>query len=817
MAKSKVTKTSKKKSKTEIIETQEMYDQNIGNIEATDYAKERMVIYGTNVSVARGCPALYDGLIPVVRKMLWFMYHDKKLYPDKRYQKALEFLPATTKYHPHGDQTISTAFESITKTWENNVLYIDMDGNEGSVAGDDAAAPRYLDARLSQYAWKCFFEEFDPSVIEMQQNYLRSDVEPVVLPAKYPNFLLNLTTGIAWGNSFVKVPFNLIESFDLTQALLENPDMEGVYLFPDSPRGYDIIDDGIIRDICAVGSGTVRIRAKLTYHPEGHYILCNGFPEKTTMDNIIKAIGQREHRDSLGIKDISDKSNLETTEFWILLKKGVDPDYVINELYNDVSIGLCSYAQILLNYAGRTKMMSDTGAIPLKDAILTWIDWRIGIKHRTIAKELLKIREEKHRLEALIRLGDQKLIDKVFDVVKTSDTDEEIIERLMKDFNFSSYQANLISNMKLKNQKRGSIVEYKKSYDEIDARIKEKEDILSSRKKIKKIIWNELEEGKKLFGKPRQCQIIKPESTETPIFHYRVVVTKKFVKRLPPNGVGAGFLDPNDDVIAYFNDITSADYIHIGSNEGEWCYLPIDKIPATDPSAKGTELEQLLGMTGDAITAIKTSIQSIKDNQEKYRLYCFTKKGMIKATPLSEFVVTRTRIGAISLNDDDEVCFMGVLSDSDNERLVYTKQGYGIILKLSMTPSTGRMTKGQRVMKLMEDDEAMALCTSKGVQEVCIITKKGFAKVVELDEAFTATKKRQTMLELTRLADGDEVFKVIPMNKVLFDSTMVFQMQSGDKTEVEVSSIRVLSRHAKCAKVAPVRRGDSIIRIRIKE
>jgi len=810
-------KSSKKKNTAKVVETQEMYDQNIEDIDAGEYTIERITRYGANVSVARGLPTIYDGLINVVRRTLWFMYHDKKLYPDKRYQKALEFLPATTKYHPHGDQSIATAFENVTKTWENTALYIDMDGNEGSVAGDDAAAPRYLDARLSQYAWKCFFEEFDASVIDMTQNYLRSDVEPVVLPARYPNFLLNPTTGIAWGNAFVKVPFNLIEAFELTQALLENPDMENVYLFPDSPRGYDIIDDGIIRDVCATGSGTVRIRAKLVYHQEGNYILCNGFPEKTTMDGIIRAIGAREKTNPLGIKDISDKSNLETTEFWILLKKGVDPTYVIDQLYNDKNIGLKSYAQILLNYADRTRMMSDSGAVPLKDAIITWIDWRVDIKHRTIAKELLKIREEKHRLEALVRLGNQELIDEVFNVIKTSETDDEIIDNLTSKFGFSSYQANLIANMRMKSQKKGSIAEYQKAYAEIDDRIKEKENILSSTKRIKKVIWDELEEGKKLFGKPRCCRIIKPEDTETPVFHYRVAVTKKYIKRLPPNGVGIGFLEPDDDVIAYFHDITSVDYIHIGSNLGEWCYVPIDKIPASDPSAKGMELQELLGMTGTAITAIKTSIQSIKDNPQKYRLYCFTKRGLIKATPLSDFVITRTRIGAISLNEGDEVCFMGVLSDSDNERLIYTKAGFGIILRLSMTPSTGRNTKGQRVMALADGDEVQNACVNRGIHEVCIITKKGFAKIVELDSAFNATKKRQAMLELTRLNDGDEVFKVIPMTDKLYQSTLTFQMQSGDKTDVEVSSIKVLSRHAKCAKVAPVRRGDSIIRIRVKD
>lgn len=809
----------KKSTKPQIEETQEMYDQNIIQTDAADYIRNQTIIYGTNVSVARACPMLYDGLIPVVRKILWHMYHDKNLLPNKRSQKALEFLPSTAKYHPHGDLSIATAFENVTKDWENTAMYIEMDGNEGSVAGDGAAAPRYLDAKLSQYSYKCFFEEFDESVIEMQQNYLRSDIEPIVLPARYPNFLLNLTTGIAWGNAFVKVPFNLIESFELTQSLLEHPEMEDVYLFPDSPRGYEIIDDGVIRDICRTGSGTVRIRAKLRYHEEGNYILCNGFPERTTMDTIIRNIGERNNRSPLGIKDIADKSDLENTEFWIILKKGTDPDHVINELYSDTKVGLCSYAQILLNYADRTKMLSNEGSISLKDAILKWIDWRIMIKHRTIAKKLKKLKEEKHRLEALVRLKTQKNIDGVHKIIISSETDDEIIERLMDNFGFTSYQADLISNMKIKNQKKGSIEEYVKQYNEIDGKIIDTENLLVSRDRICEEIWNELEEGKKLFGKPRQCTIIKPEATESPVFKYRLVVTKRYVKKLPPNGTGVGLLESDDDVIKYFN-ITSKDYIHIGTDNGYWCYLPIDSIPSTDPSSKGSSIKDLIGQgVGNAITAIKTSIPSFKDHPEKYRLYCFTNRGFIKATPLSEYGVTRKQAGAISLNDNDKLCFMDVLSDSDNERLVYTKQGFGLILKLSLSPSTGRLTKGQRFIKISDNDEVLGVCQSRDIKEVCIVTKKGYAKIVELDDAFNATRKRQNMLELTRLHEDDEVLKVIPVTKSFYDTTLVFHMQSGDNTEIATTDIKVATRHSKCFKVAPVRRGDSIIRIKavIKE
>lgn len=805
----------KSKKDIELIETKELYESNISTIDAADFTRQSVTLFGVNVSVARGCPSLYDGLTPVVRNILWYMYHDSKLTPDKRYKKALEFINPTTKYHPHGDQSISNAFENVVKTWENNVMYIEMDGNEGSVAGDDTAALRYLDARMSQYAYKCFFEDFDPSVIEMTQNYLRSDVMPVVLPAKYPNFLVNLTTGIGWGNSFVKVPFNLNEAFSLVQSLIEYPEMEGVYLFPDSPRGYDIIDDNVIKDVCATGAGTVRIRARMTYHEEGNYILVTGFPERTTMDQIIKAIGKREERSPLGIKDIADKTNLENVEFWIKLKKGVDPQYVITELYNDPKVKLCSYAQILLNYAGRTKMLSDTGSISLKEAILKWLSWAYELKHRTLSKKLVALQKTQHKLSALIQLKEEGILDGVFEIVKTSETDEEIIDRVREAYGFTSYQAETICNLQIRNQKKASLADYQRQYDKTEKEIVELRRILTKPDEIKKIIWNDLEEGKKLFGKPRQCAIIKPEDTVAPMFHYRVVITKRYVKRLHANGTGVGFLEPDDDVVMYFPDITSVDYLHIGTDMGEWCYLPIDKIPAVEPSSKGMEVSLLLKAVGQVVAAVKTSKPSIKNNKERYRLYCFTSKGLIKATPLTEYATARAKSRAITLNESDRVCYMGVLSDSDAERLVYTKQGFGIILQLNTTKSIGRLGKGQRIIKIGETDEIQGLCTSKGITEVCIITKKGYAKIVQLDDAFIATKVRQTMLELTRLHESDEVLLVQPILKGFYESKLILTMQSGEKTEIDASSIRLATRHAKCYKVAPVRKGDSIIRVRI--
>lgn len=792
-------------------ESQEVYDQNIDPIDAVDYTKNRMVLYGVNVSVARACSSLWDGLVPVVRRLLWHMYNNLNLLPSKRPMKGEDIVPSVTRYHPHGSRSIQQAFETIMKRWENNALLIDVFGNEGSVTGDTAGALRYLDAKLSLYAYKCFFEEFDSKVVDMQLTYLRNNEEPVWLPAKYPNFLINISTGIGWGNATSIVPFNLIEVFDLTQALMETPDMTNVYLFPDSPRGYDILDDGTIAEVCALGRGTVRIRAKLDYDKEGHYIRVTGFPEKTTMDAIIAEIYKFEKTQNVGIHDVIDRSNLETTEFWIDLKKGVDPDYVINELYSNSKIGLRGIAQIEFNFANRTSML----ALSLKDSILTWIDWRIEVKHRLMVKKLLRLQEEKHRLEALLALRTQENVDKMFRLIRSCDTDEDIISVLTTEFGITSYQANVLSEMKAKQVSKGKLVSYQEQYDAMDEKIMKAEQLVISNDAIKECIMDELEEGKKLFGKPRCCRIIKPSDTEAPVFHYRVVVTKKYIKRLPPNGVGIGYLDADDDIVTYFHDITNEDYIHIGMSSGELCYLPIDKIPASDSSGKGTDLPALTGADGYAVSAYKTSLPSIRDHKERYRLYVFTKNGFLKATKYSEFTSTRNRVQAVSLNDDDSVCFMGLIAESDSERLVYTTDGYGIILDLSCIPSTGRVTKGTKYFKLNESAEIVGVCSVRGISEVCILTKKGFGKISELDKSFKASKRRQTMLELCRMESSDEILKVIPIDKNFYSQSIVFHMQNGEKTEFKTTDIKTGVRHAKCYKLVPVPKGNSIIRIKL--
>ena len=792
----------------------EVYDSNIEQVEISDYTLDKVFRYGVNVCVARACASLDDGLNSVRRRIIWNMYNDNKLLPNGRFVKATEFLFQTARYHPHGNQSIEKTFGNMIKPWESNAPLIIVDNNSGSLTGDDAAAPRYLDAKLSMYCYKCFFEEFDETIIDMVPNYINTCKEPVVLPAKYPNFLVSMITGIAWGNTIDIPPFNLEESFRLTQALLENPDMTKVYLFPDSPRGYDVIDDGTILDTCGERTGgTVRIRAIVEYVEEGNYLTVTGFPEQTTMDQIIKQIYDLiQNKTIIGIVDIADKSNIDVTEFWIYLKKDADPYEIRDILYKKTSLG--GSANISFNFADRTKMTP----MNLKEAILEWIDRRIDVKQRYYIKKLSDTKERKVKLSALVDiLSNRRKLNKAIDLIEKSEEDSDIIQQLREDMGYNSLQAELISEMSLKQKSKSRLAKYKQELEIIDERIIEIESLVRSKQKIKDKIYEELEEGIKLFGKPRNCRIVKASDLKKHVVHFRLVITKKYVKKLSINGKIIGYVDSDDEVIAYYPDVTEDSDIYIADTLGKFYRLNLSKISSNDVVNKGTELISL-GVKGDVVRAINISPEMKTENYiENCSMIIFTTSGIIKASPLSQYMKARGEIQGILLNPNDEVCYVCIYDKSKPEtrqKLIYTKNGMGIVIDLTHVNETDRLTKGVRHLKL-DDDTIRGICDSDGVDEIYVITEKGYGKRCNLDDILTASKRKDNMVRLTGLNDGDSVFKILPVTDETEKSTIAFHMQSGEKKEILCSDIEKTTRISKGKKLVGVRRGDAIMKIKI--
>lgn len=795
-----------------------IYNQNIERCDTGEYLKDIVTKYGINVSVFRACSMIIDGLTPGQRRRLYTFYI-KGAFPDKPYVKVDDLLGPVAGLHPHGKQSIEKTFINDIKSWESNVLLYDTSGNTGSLIGGKigrASATRYLSSRLSKYAMKCFFDEFDPAICEMVPSATRQQLEPVVIPSRYPHFLLSLSTGIAWGNAISVPPFNLIEVFKLTEALIKNPKMEGVYLYPDSPRGYDIIENDDILSICESGNGTLKIQARMEYYEENgmRYIDVSGFPDQTDLDKIMTQINKMIlDKQISGIERTYDKTQLTNVHFWIILKKDANPEIIKDILYRKTQ--LRNYLDIRFNFAGRTAMQP----LGLKDSLLVWIDYRVDMKQKIYIKKLSKIKERIHVVKGALILLDVKNLNKTIDIIKDSEDDPEAIENLVnayKDEMITSYQAKEIVDMKLSRINRSNRKKYEAELEQLQKDEIDTQKILSSRDNIKNIIIDELEEGIKLFGKPRACRIISQDALKSPEHYYNIIVTKKYIKKVSTITKAIGTVESDDEVIAVFSNVPESAYVYLVDTLGKTYGVAIRKLHPNDLSSKGNDLKAFCGLKGEVIRAFKPDEDLVDDSF----LIMFTESGIIKKTPLKQYITNRTELQGMLLNKDDTVCYAVVYSPIEKESsqaLVYTTNGYGISIDLMEgITTTDRLTKGGQYLKLDDNDSIAGVCiVSDSVtdENIFVITKKGYGKVCGLDDIFKTSKRRADMIRLTSLHDGDTVFKIDRIDN-LNNTKYTCYSQSGQKVNIDIKDLPVSTRLSKGTKLVPVKRGDAIFKIK---
>ena len=786
------------------------YSQGVKDQDVMVYTKDRVVLYGVNVSVLRSIGTLMDGLPPVRRRILYMMYHDKGLLPTKNYSKVPEWLFSAAKYHPHGDQSIGNTFNSMIKEWETNAALIDISGNSGSVTGDEAAAYRYLDARLSLYAYKCFFEEFDEDAVEMVPNYLRTTFEPLWLPAKYPNFLLSVSTGIAWGNNMNYAPFNLVEAFELTKALIKNPDMTNVYLFPDSPRGYEVIDDGTAANICEAGHGSFKIRAVLTPGVDDNgapYVDVSGFPEGVSMDDTMIAIAKLiNDKELFGIENASDLSDLNKVYYRLHIRKGVDPQHVIRQLYANKKTKLTGTCQLELNFAERTYVIH----LSLKDAILEWIDRRIDYLQRYYIRKLNAYEKRMHECEGLLAIMSERDFTKASKIIHESEDDDAMIKNLMNAFKISSIQADTVSRVTLRQNNKSKREALQREIAEIPVRIREIRELVQSKENLQQKICDDLDEGIKLFGRPRVCKVVGKNALKDKPLPFRLLVTQTNVKKMMTGSNAVGLVQ--DEVLGYYPEATANDLVLVVNNLGTVYSLNIGKLGMSDAGHKGVPLIDAIGMGGTCVLSIFVKEKELKKAASK-TVVLFTKKGIIKATKLDEFLKCKTSLQGIVLDEGDQVCFgMVVGSGEDTNRLIYTKNGFGIVLDLKQVTITARMTKGTAHLAL-EDDEVAGVCMAN-TDRIFILTTKGYGKLCVLDSILTAKKRKADMIRLISLSDGDNAFRIIPADTLFDHAKFIVHMALGTKIELSGADVRETTRISKGFKLVPVKRGDSIVRIR---
>lgn len=780
----------------------------IMDVATADYLMDAMTIYGINIVAMRQFVRLEDGLKPFARRLLWTMYHDHKLYPDGRYVKVPEFIGHVSKYHPHGD--IDTGFNGLVRPWENNAPLLDVRGNKGSESGETAAAVRYLDAKLSPYAYDCFFSEFDKETAVMVPNYIESDMEPVFLPAKYPNFLCNTSTGIGWGFAASYPPFNINEAFSLTQSLIEHPEMTKVYLYPDSPRGYNIVDDGTIIDICNKGVGKIRTEAVVEYSEEDHALYISGFPEKVMFEDVMKKISlkAKAHRIS-GITNMADTSSGGIGSFSIELRKDANPYQVIDELYS-ANVGLRASAVLGFYFAERT-CIAQYG---LKDAILEWIERRVQQKQKQYIKKIGRDENRMRNLSKIIPIiGNVTSYNTAVKVIRSSENDDDAIDKLRDAFGISSSQSSMLLDMRHRDANKERVKKYEEEIASLDRKINEYRSYIASKDNIKQVIYEDLEEGKKRHGKPRVCHIVKEKNMQRQEIFYRIVVTRKYIKKLSVASKAVGVMS-DDEVIGVHPNVGENDRILVIDTLGKAYTIAVKKILPTDASAKGQDMGSLVGLKGDAVKSFEIS-QELISHADEGMLSIFTSNGIVKTTPISQYITNKMELQAIILNPDDTVCWAHLYSSENADKdhqLIYTNTGYGISIDMSIITVQDRATKGSQYLKLQSDEIVRGVAQTNLDDKVLVVTTKGFCKICELSTIFETTKRRQNMIKITGLSEGDSVFRIIPLAGDEEYATVA--LKSGEKKKLHIATdIPKLPRLSKGKKLIPVKLGDAIYKV----
>lgn len=811
----------KPKKKDKIVDEIGVYELNVKDVVIDEYIYQEMLKYGANVSIFRACPAVKDGLIPVVRRTLYSFYKAGATY-DKPRKKAAKLLGDVSGLHPHGNLSIENAFRNEIKEYETNALLYDTHGSKGSQSGQKSAAIRYLDTKLSMFATYCFFhkDDYNTDLLDMVETYTRDDVEPVALMSRYPYMLLTNTTGVGWGNAFSSVPFNLVEVFQLTQQLIHHPEMTNVWLFPDSPRGYDIIDDGSIQELCDSGKGTLKIQAKIEIgYDEGEketYLSVTGFPEQTFMDNVTTSISKMIiSKQITGIKTWKDKSytnddGSEHMEFHLILEPDADPELVKDTLYRKTQ--LRHYLSINFNFAARTSMQH----LGLKDCLLLWISNRVSYKTKVIAKKVYKLKEKIHVLEGINTMLNADNVERTVSIIKRAEDRDDANQKLVEEYGVTTYQANCVTNIRLTEITKKGRESVPDTLRKIKMELKEQTSLLGDSSKIKDLICEELQEGIELFGKPRACRIIDQSALEPPKYKFNVVITKKYIKKLSASDkLSVGAIAPDDEVVAAFTNIPEDNQLYVIDDFGVVYGIKLNKVSPSSLTSKGMELKELVGEHSIPIKAFK-ALKKDKDLDE-YALVMFTENGLIKRSLLSNYVTNRTSLQGISLNSGDKVCYVMLMDPSDFEvspyALIYTERGLGVALNINTVPFTDRVTKGSNFLALEENDRVRGVIPITD-DYLFVLSNKGYGKICEMDDIFKTSKRRTAMIKLAGLAEDDTIFRIMPFNMEDRSGKYICMLQSGTKVEIQKSDIELTTRVSKGKKLVPVKRGDSIIKIK---
>ncbi|MED9821253.1 MAG: DNA topoisomerase (ATP-hydrolyzing) [Christensenellales bacterium] len=789
-----------------------------------------MIPYAEHVILERALPRVEDGLKPVQRRILFTM-NELGITPDKPHKKCARIVgDCLGKYHPHGDSSVYDAMVRMAQPYSLRGVLVDGHGNFGSIDGDSAAAMRYTEARMAPLALE-MLRDIDKDTVPFSFNFDDTLKEPDMLPARYPNLLVNGASGIAVGLATNIPPHNLREAIDAAILLMDNPEASleqimQVMPAPDFPTGGCLIRNEEIARAYETGRGKLTVRAKV--HIEdgtaGRKLIVitevpYQVPKAAMLEKILKLSEERKTQLS-GIYDIRDESDRTGLRAVIELKKDVDPLQVLSVLYKYSDLQITFGVNMVAIAEGRPMQMG------VKAMLTYYIDHQKRVITRRTQHELAQARTREHILAGLMVAVNH--LDEVIALIRKSKTPKEAKEQLQNRFGLTDVQAQAILDMRLQRLTGLEIDALRREYEAILKTISRLEGILKSEKKLIAVIRTEMNEIREKFGDDRRTQIIEDDSAKLPPAEIKPVAEDTAIlrlrdgqlRRMSPRMVEKFVQQPGMAAeVVQLLQTTTDESLYVFTNLGNCFMLDVAKIPETMRlKERGSLLTGLIAGLADGENAVGMLCVRSDEMAKFGDVLLATKRGQIKRTSAGEYGIRRARFSAISLKGDDEVVALATVQPEDKgDVLLVTRQGMGVRFKLSEISATGRTTAGVRGVDVAEGDALSWVLLPAAGDMLLLISDRGWGKRMladDIDRQKRATKG-QKLLPMTK--SGEIGTQLAALLDVTHAGRVAFTQRHGHTTEMNVQEIAVDRRTSKGQLLVSVLLDDTVTETNVLE
>ncbi len=801
---------------------EEMFkDTKIHKIEVEDELKKSFISYAMAVNVSRAIPDVRDGLKPVHRRILYSM-GELNNFNDKPYKKCARIVGEVMgKYHPHGDSSVYDALVRLAQDFSINEPLVDGHGNFGSVDGDPPAAQRYTEARLSKIAAE-MLRDIDKETVDFYPNFDDTLLQPRVLPAKFPNLLVNGADGIAVGMATNIPPHNLIEVCNGVQALIDNPDIDiddliKIIPAPDFPTGGIIMGRTALKHAYKTGKGgiVVRGRAEIEEHNGRYRIVITELPYQVNKAKFIIQMADMVKSKRLeGISDIKEESDRDGMRVVVDIKKDANAQVVLNMLYKHTQLQVSDGIIFLALVGNQPRVLN------LKEMLYYYLEHQKDVVTRKTVFELKKAEEREHIVKGLvIALAN---IDEVIAIIKGSDDKQDAQEKLMANFELSEKQAVAILDMKLSRLTSLEVEKLKEELAELEKLIADLKDILEKPERVLAIIRDELEQVKINYGNPRKSEIsidygdidigdlIERETVVISMSHCGYVkrMSVSEYKSQKRGGVGiSAHKTKDEDFVENMWTTNSHDDLMFFTNKGKVYRLKAYEVPEASKISKGRAMVNLLQLEQDEKV---TTIIPIAEGQEKTNLVMATKRGLIKKTALSEFESIR-KVGkiAIKLVDDDELISVG-LTGGEDEILIASNNGKCIRFSEKDVRLMGRVSQGVKSMDIGKNDLIVDMSVVDPESELITITEYGFGKRSSIAEYRLQTRGGKGVKAGNF---NEQTGHLVALKQVSKDEDLMIIADNGVIIRTPIEEISLISRSTKGVKVMKLRDDAKIVSV----